>query len=150
MTLYGSCTTHDTVWFVKAGEMQPDGTLKMLTLGVLKASFRELDRSKSRPGQPMHVFRNPLPPEPGRIYEYEILMIPIFHTFRVGAKLWIQIAGHDLGHIMYLHTTYTADMLPVPAVNTVYHDAARPSHLLLPVIPDAPPIAPVEPALAQI
>ena len=150
MTLHGSCTTHDTIWFVKVGEMQPDGTLKMLTLGVLKASFRELDRSRSRPGQPMHVYRNPVPPEPGKAHEYEILMIPIFHTFKAGAKLWIQVASHDLGHIMYLHTTYTADMLPVPAVNTVYHDAARPSHLLLPVIPDAPPIAPVEATLAQL
>jgi uncharacterized protein len=150
MTLHGSCTTHDTIWFVKVGEMKADGSVQMLTLGVLKASFRELDRSRSRPGQPVHVYRNPVAPQPGVAHAYEILMVPIFHTFKAGSRLWIQIASHDLGHIMYLHTTYTADMLPLPAVNTVYHDAARPSHLLLPVIPDAPPIAPVEPPLSEI
>jgi predicted acyl esterase len=149
-TLHGSCTTYDTIWFVKLGEMQEDGSTKMLTSGVLKASFRKLDKSKSRPGMPMHTYVNPVSPEPGRVYEYEILMIPIFHTFRKGRRLWIQIASHDLSHIMYLHTTYTAEMLPVPAVNTVYHDAARPSHLLLPVIPDAPPIAKVGAPLSEI
>src|SRR5262249_52038545 len=127
-----------------------DGKLEMLTLGVLKASSRTLDKAQSKPGQPVHTYRDPVLPEPHKVYDYEILMIPIFHTFRAGSRLWIQIASHDLGHIMYLHTTYTAAMLPVPAVTTVYHDAARPSHLLLPVIPDAPEIRPVEPPLSLI
>ena len=41
-------------------------------------------------------------------------------------------------------------LLPWPVENTVYHDAAHPSHLLLPVIPDAPEIKPVAPPLADI
>ena len=41
-------------------------------------------------------------------------------------------------------------LLPWPVENTVYHDTAHPSHLLLPVIPDAPETAPVEPPLADI
>jgi predicted acyl esterase len=150
MTLYGSSTTLDTIWFARVGEIAPDGSRKMLTHGVLKASFRELDRAKSRPGQPMHTYRNPVRPQPGTIYAYEILMIPIFHTFKAGQRIWIQIASHDLSHIMFLHTTYTAEMLPVPAVNTVYHDSAHASHLLLPVIPEAPIIRPVEPSIMQL
>jgi hypothetical protein len=33
--------------------------------------------------------------------------------------------------------------LPVPSENSVYHNSDHPSHLLLPVIPDAPIIKPV-------
>jgi predicted acyl esterase len=150
MTLHGSSTTADTIWFARVGEIDSKGNLNLLTYGVLRASSRELDRSKSKPGQPMHRYRDPVRPEPGKPYEYELLMIPIFHGFRAGNRIWIQIASHDLSHIMYLHTTYTADMLPVPAVNTVYHDEARPSHLLLPVIPDASEIQPVEPPLSEL
>ena len=36
------------------------------------------------------------------------------------------------------------------AHNAIYTDAAHPSHLLLPVIPAAPEIAPVKPPVADI
>jgi len=39
---------------------------------------------------------------------------------------------------------------PWPVTNTVYHDARHASHLLLPVVPDAPEIQPVKPPLSEI
>ena len=68
--LYGSSTTIDTVWFVKLGDVGPDGNVTMLSRGQLKASCRELDKSKSKPGQPFHTFQNSVPPEP----PYEVLL----------------------------------------------------------------------------
>lgn len=38
----------------------------------------------------------------------------------------------------------------MPATNTVYHDKTYPSYLLLPVIPDAPAIKPVDPMVSSI
>ncbi len=150
VVLYGSSTTLDTVWFVKIGDVGPDGAVTLLTKGHLKASYREVDEAKSKPGQPFHPFQNPVPPEPNTVYEYQIEMLPIFHTFKAGHKIWVQIASHDFDYHTRQHTVYTSEMLPVPAENAIYHDSAYPSHLLLPVIPDAPIIKQVEPPVSEI
>jgi predicted acyl esterase len=142
-TLYGSSTTTDTAWFVRIGDMAPDGRINQLSIGVLKASYREVDAAQSIKGQPYHTFRNPELPEPHKIYEYQIPITPIFYTFRKGHKIWVQIASNDLDYMHMLSTVYTSEMVPVPCKNTLYHDAAHPSHLLLPVIPDAPEIKPM-------
>ncbi len=149
-TLYGSSTTLDTAWFVYLGEVAPDGKVTLFNKGILKASFREVDESKSRPGQPFHSFQNPVLPEANKVYEYQIELRPIFHTFKAGYKIWIQIASIDFEYQMLLHSVYSSEMLPVPAENVVYHDSAHPSHVLLPVIPDSPAIKPVPPELSEI
>ena len=136
--LHGSSTTLDTSWFVKLGDVGPDGKVKLLGKGQLKASFREVDESKSHPGQPFHPFRSPVLPEPKKVYEYQIEMQPLFHTFKAGHKIWVQIASIDFGYQLFIHTIHASETVPVPAENLVYHDSTHPSHLLLPVIPDAP------------
>ncbi len=150
IALYGSSTTQDTAWFVKLGDVAPDGRVTLITQGLLKASYREVDQAQSSPGQPFHSFQNPVRPEPDTIYEYQIEMIPLFYTFKEGHKIWVQIASDDFEFHGRHHTVYTSEMLPVPAKNTVFHDSAHPSHLLLPVIPDAPIIKPVEPPVANV
>ena len=150
ITLYGSSTTADTAWFVKLCDVGPEGRVEMLTQGQLKASHREVDEARSKPGQPFHPFQNPAGPEPNRVYEYQIEMRPIFHTFKAGHKVWVQIASDDFHYQMLLRTIYVSERLPVPATNTIYHDAEHPSHLSLPVIPDAPIIKSVAPPLSEI
>ena len=76
-------------------------------------------------------------------------LLPAFHTFKAGHKIWLQIASDDLAYFGRLHTLDVPE-LPVPAENAIYHDPQYPSHLLLPVIPDAPIIKPVEPPVSQI
>jgi len=144
-TIYASSATVNTTalaWFLKLGDVAPDRTVKLITKGNLKASHREGDESKSRPGQPWHPFQNPVVVEPNKIYDYQIELQPIFHTFKAGHKIWVQIASDDPDFIL---TNY-GDLVvgPVPAENSVYHQKAYPSHLLLPVIPDAPIITPVK------
>jgi predicted acyl esterase len=149
-TLYGSTTSSDTAWFVKMGDVGTDGKVTLLAEGHLKASFREVDDTKSQPGLPFHPFQKPLLPGPNKVYEYQIEIWPIFYTFKEGHKIWVQIASLDFGYQMLLHTIYTAEVLPVPAENTIYHDSRYPSHLSLPVIPDAPVIKSVGPPVSQI
>jgi putative CocE/NonD family hydrolase len=150
VVLYGTSTTLDTVWFVKLGDVEADDAVTLLTKGHLKASYREIDEANSRLGQPFHPFQNPVPPEPNIVYEYQIEMSPIFHTFKTGHKIWVQIASHDFDYHTRQNTVYTSEMLPVPAENAIYHDLAHPSHLLLPVIPDAPIIKQVEPPVSEM
>ncbi|MFH1950388.1 MAG: CocE/NonD family hydrolase [Pseudomonadota bacterium] len=142
ITLYGSSVTTDTsllAWFVKVGDVAPDGSVKLITKGNLKASYREVDAAKSKPGQPWHSFQNPVKVEANKIYDYQIELQPIFHTFKAGHKLWVQIASDDPDFILENY----GDLIPGPleAENSIHHDKTHPSHLLLPVIGDAPVIA---------
>ena len=149
-TLYGSSTTRDTAWFVRLGDMAPDGKVTLMTMGVLKASHRAVDPSRSKAGQPFHPHQSPTLPEPNKVYEYQIELTPKFWTFRKGHKIWIQIASDDNSYMLSLHTIFSTELLPIPAENTVYHDGVHLSHLILPVITDASIIKPVGEPLINI
>jgi uncharacterized protein len=150
IALYGATNTRDTAWFVKVGDVAPDGSLNLISQGHLKASFREVDDSRSNPGQPFHPFQKPQSLKAYEIYNYQIELVPFFHTFKAGHKVWIQIASEDFGYQMPLHTIHSTDMLPLPAENLVHHDSLHPSHLLLPVIPETPVIKPVTEPVSKI
>jgi hypothetical protein len=74
---------------------------------------------------------------------------PIFYTFNAGHRLQVQIASED---IEYNNIQRQIDvlLLPWPVENTIYHDVGHTSHLILPVIPDAPEIRSVKPPLSEI
>ena len=147
ITLYGSAKTRDTVWFVKLFDIAPDGKKTPLTAGHLKASFRAVDETRSRVGQPFHPFQNPVPLEPDVVYDFQIEMHPIFHTFKKGHRVWVQVASDDYGYQGAHRTVHTYEALP--GENTIYHDAVHPSHLLLPVI-SAPGEGRVGPPVSEI
>jgi uncharacterized protein len=148
--MYGSFTTLDMEWFVKVADIHPDDRIAQLTYGHLKASYRKVDESMSESGQPFHPFREPEQLEPNKVYEYKIEMMPIFHTFKAGHKISVQIASEDFWYREHLRTVNISQMLPLPATNTIFHEAKYPSLLLLPTIPDAPLIKPVEPPLSHV
>ncbi|MCC6474055.1 MAG: CocE/NonD family hydrolase [Burkholderiales bacterium] len=149
LTLYASSSQPDTVFFVKLADLRPDGTAARLSRGILKASFRAVDESKSGPGQPFHPFDKQELLEPGRVYELRIELAPVFHTFKAGHRLELQIASEDIEYNS-IHRQVDVLVLPWPVENAVHHDARHASHLELPVVPDAPEIRPVEPPLADI
>ena len=74
----------------------------------------------------------------------------VFNTFKAGHRIWVQITNQDLVYQLDHDTSYTSEMLPVPAENAIYHDSTHLSHLLLPVVPDAPMIKKVEPPVSEI
>ena len=91
--------------------------------GWLRASYREIDAAKSKPGQPFHSYRNPTLLEPGKVYEFQIEMLPVFHTFRAGHKIWVQIASDDNpivealnSHTMHTIYKYLADLCIIPTM----------------------------------
>ncbi len=149
VTLYGSSSAAGTAWFARIFDVGPDNQKRMLTRGILRATFWEVDESRSKPGRPFHTFQNPRPLEPDKIYEFQIEMVPIFHTFKSGHRLWLELASDDMTYFSTLHDI-DFQMLPVPCENTIYHDAEHPSHVLLPIVPDAPIIKPVPPPVSEI
>jgi len=149
LTLYAASSQIDTAWHVKVMDVKPDGTAAMVSKGNLRASFRAVDESMSAPGQPFHPFERQELLEPNSIHEFRIELVPMFRTFRAGHRLQVQIASED---IQYSNPMRQIDvqLLPWPVENTVFHDAEHPSHLLLPVVPDAPEIALVKPPVSDI
>jgi len=174
-TLYASTTeevTSDWSFFVKMGEMVPEGVplnpvtgnpetkpeandpwtppeVQIWSWGSLKARFRQVDKSMSRPGMPWHSFQNPEDIKPDTVYEFQIEMQPVFKTFRKGCRIWLKIASDDA-----LYSTWDSSsgyvetpLSPAKAEISIYHDPEHPSHLVLPVIPEAPEIDPVKPPL---
>ena len=176
-TLYASTTeevTSDLSFFVKMGEMVPEDVplnpvtgepeikpeatdlntpreVQLWSWGSLKAKYRDVDESKSRPGIPWHPFQNPQELVPGTIYEFQIELQPVFKTFKKGCRLWLKIASDDALYATWDSSSRYVETPLSPPKNevSIYHDAKYPSHLLLPVIPDAPEIMPVKPPLSE-
>ena len=149
LTLCAASSQVDTAWYVKVIDLKPDGTSAMVSKGNLKASFRALDAALSAPGQPFHPFEKQELLEPNRIYEFQIELVPMFHTFRAGHRLQVQIASEDI-HYSNPMRQIDVQLLPWPVENAIYHDALHASRLLLPVVPDAPEIQPVKPPVSDI
>jgi len=175
--LYASTTeevTSDWSFFIKMGEMVSEGTplnpvtgqpetkpevndrftpenVQIWSWGSLKAKFREIDEGLSRPGSPWHLFQNPQQLEPRTIYEFQIELQPVFKTFRKGCRIWLKIASDDVLYAT-LDSASRYVETPISPQNSrisIYHNVKYPSHVLLPVIPDAPEIASVKPPLCD-
>jgi putative CocE/NonD family hydrolase len=132
LVLYAASTAADMDWVIKLDDIAPNGAAQVVTKGFLKAAYREVDPEKSRPGQPFHPYLQPSPIEKDKIYEYEIELLPIFRTFKVGHRLRLRIASNDFFGQDPLN--YHTPVFQI-ATNTVYHNKQFPSHLVLPIIP---------------
>jgi predicted acyl esterase len=98
---------------------------------------------------PWHQFQNPQQLKPRNIYEFQIELQPVFKSFKKGCRIWLKIASDD---VLYstLDSASRYVETPISPENSrisIYHDVKHPSHIMLPVIPDAPEITPVKPPL---
>ncbi|MDO8360747.1 MAG: CocE/NonD family hydrolase C-terminal non-catalytic domain-containing protein, partial [Devosia sp.] len=133
----------DSVRTAREGErdIRADLNERELTRGWLKASYRALDAARSKPGHPWHRLTRDAQQKvvPGEINEYVIEILATANLFKRGHRICVEITSLDLPtgvsgmtnveyipyHICSSRTT----------LHRIHHDAAHPSHLLLPVIP---------------
>ena len=160
LTLFAEIDQEDTNWIVTLKDVGPDHAVRTaregereisgdlaereLTRGWLKASNRALDPARSRPWKPWHRLTREAQQKvtPGEIVEYQIEILATANLFRRGHRVCIEIAAADFPtgvsgatnveyipyHICSSRTT----------LHKIYHDARRPSRLLLPVIVPEP------------
>ena len=127
VTLFAATDQVDADWVARLIDVHPDGRAINLTEGILRASFREgLDRRVLL--------------ERDRIYEYRIDLRATSNVFLPGHRLRVDIASSSFPHWdanpgtgQPLGEATWADLRT--ATQTVFHDAARPSHITLPVVP---------------
>ena len=77
--------------------------------------------------------------EPNRIYQYDIDLWQTGIRIPIGARLRVEIASASFP--LFSRNLNTGghnetETNHVPAHQTIYHDAQRPSYILLPVIPE--------------
>jgi putative CocE/NonD family hydrolase len=122
--IYVSSSAIDTDFAVRLSDVNPDGRAIQIQNGVLRARYRDgLDR--------------PAPLEPGRTYRLEIDMWATAMRFAAGHRLRVDIASADFPRFDR-HANRADPGPPLPARQRVFRDAARPSHIVLPVIGSDP------------
>ena len=125
LKLYAASTARDTDFVVKLLDIWPNGFAQELCYGIVRARYRE-------------SFENPSLIEPGTVYEYDIAINPTSNVFKPGHRIRLDVSSSDFPNFDRNHNTGGndyADATLVAARQTVFHDAARPSHVILPVIP---------------
>ena len=127
VNLYAASTALDTDFTAKLVDVEPSGYARNVQNGILRARYRE---SKT----------NPALLTPGAIYLFTIDLWATSQVFKAGHKIRLEISSSNFplwdrnpntGKAVTLATE--ADLQE--ARQTIFHDAERPSHILLPIIP---------------
>ena len=125
--LWAASSAVDTDFVVRLCDVWPDGTSMLLAEGIVRAKYRNgcLKASLITPGE---------------VYEYQIDLVATSTVFRAGHRIRIVVTSSSWPRFDVncnsgkpLGTDEPQDMLP--ALQTVFHDADRPSQIVLPIIP---------------
>jgi len=126
LDLYAASTAVDTDFTAKLVDVWPNGYVQNLTEGILRARYRE---STTGPARLL---------EPGKIYEYKIDLWSTSNVFLKGHIIRLEVSSSNFPRFdRNLNTgkLASADSTFIKATNTVYHDTANPSALILPIVP---------------
>jgi hypothetical protein len=115
----------DTDFTAKLVDVYPDGRAINLTEGILRASYRD-STSQAKPIVP------------GKVYEYRIDLWSTSNVFLKGHKIRLEVSSSNFPRFdRNLNTGKGSSVSStfVKATNTILHDSAHPSALVLPVVP---------------
>ncbi|AFY74329.1 putative hydrolase, CocE/NonD family [Synechococcus sp. PCC 7502] len=124
--LYAETSAPDTDWVVRLLDIYPDGRQMLVTMGVIRAKFR-------------NAFKQTEILEPEIVLEYKIKLRPTCHSFELGHRLGIAIASAAFPLIeRHTNTAKSPSTCTVSeffeATQQIYHDQQFPSHLKLPLL----------------
>jgi len=127
LVLHAATDVVDTDWTAKLVDVCPDGCAWNICDGIVRARFRE-------------SLEEPKLLEPGRTYEYRIRVGVTSNLFKRGHRIRLEISSsnfplHDVNTNTGARVKDATLLDSVVATQVVYHDAKRPSRLLLPVVP---------------
>ena len=134
LNLYASSTDSEALWFVSLREVDSQGNEKILTRGWLRGSHREVDPQRSKPWAPYHPHTKSEPLVPGKIYEFNIPIVPTGNLFKAGSMIKLKISCSDDQPKNPLEMIAGGSLVrQSPSRLRIYHDADHPSELLLPI-----------------
>ena len=121
--LYARSSAPDTDWVVKLVDVFPDGRTMLACDGVLRARYRN---SRRKP----ELLR-------GEIERYDIDLWGTSYVFQKGHRVQVIVTSSDFprwDRNMNTGGVNAQESVGKVALNTIYHDAEHPSHVLLPVM----------------
>jgi putative CocE/NonD family hydrolase len=125
VVLYASSDAVDTDFVAKLVDVYPDGSSYNMAEGILRARYRD-------------GLSKPTLLTPGQVYKMEIDLVGTSVAFRKGHRIRVDVTSSHFPQFDRNPNTGatfgTTDKVKV-AEQTIYHDAERASHILLPVIP---------------
>jgi uncharacterized protein len=132
--LWIRATAPDVDLEVTITEVRPDGQETYVQSGWLRASQRKLDERKSSELLPVQTHAEPdaAPLPRGRFTLVRVPIYPFAHAFRAGSRIRVvvQPPGGNRPAWAFAATTYDH-----PVTVEVAHSSARPSRIVLPVVP---------------
>ena len=125
VTLWAATSATDTDFTAKLVDVCEDGCARNLTDGIIRARYRE-------------SMSDPSLVEPGRAYCYTIDLWATSNVFKAGHKIRLEVSSSNFPR--FDRNTNTGGVIAEdtelkPAVQTILHDAAHPSHVSLPIVP---------------
>jgi putative CocE/NonD family hydrolase len=125
LKLFVSSSAMDTDFTGKLVDVWPNGYAQNLTEGILRLRYRNTQEK-------------PEMLKPGTVYPITIDMVATSNVFLAGHKLRLEVSSSNFPRFdRNLNTgeeqAHASRM--VKATNTVWHDQAHPSALILPVVP---------------
>jgi putative CocE/NonD family hydrolase len=122
--LFAMSSAIDTDWVVRLSDVHPNGYSANIADGILRARYRE-------------SFLHPKLMEPGKVYKFEVDMWATSNVFLPGHRIRITVTSssfprwdRNLNTGGLIHREVEGKI----AVNTIFHDTMRASHVVLPVI----------------
>ena len=123
--LYAASSAPDTDFTAKLVDVHPDGYARNLTDGILRGRYRETrEQAKLL--------------TPGEVYAYTIDLWSTSNVFKAGHRIRVEIASSNFPRFDRNPQTGEASAEAgrlEPALQHVFHDETRPSHVVLPIIP---------------
>lgn len=122
--IFASTSATDTDFTAKLVDVSPNGDAMNLTDGIIRARFR----NGRGPGQPIAA---------GEVIEYDVDMWATSNVFRSGHRIRLEISSSNFPRFDRNPNTggeISSECRMIPALQTVYHDAERPSHLAVTII----------------
>lgn len=132
--IFAATSARDTDWMIRLADVQPDGRALFLGEGVMRARHRDPIRHGAFNAHKLSTI------EPDQAYEYTIeFWRPTGNLFAQGHRLRIEISSSYYPYYLRNPNTHEDNIGLATsfqtAKQTIFHDAERPSRVILPVIP---------------
>jgi hypothetical protein len=133
LTFYVSLEHEDADFVIDLHDLYPNGDIQYLQRGLMRASMRAIDATRTRADaiRQRYAARDPL--TPGKVYEIKMSLPPVGAVIRQGHRLEVTIMAPS----PITQPDWGFQPAGQPGRNTVHHSAAQPSVINIPVIPGA-------------
>ena len=143
-TLFVSTSGTDSDWIVKLIDVYPHNAPETEAMNGAARDFEHLVRGDVMRGKFRKSYVRPEPFVPGRVEKVTFGTDDVLHTFKKGHRFMIQVQSSWFPLVDRNPQTFVDIYHAVPtdfkkATERVYSTPALPSHLVLPVLPNASP-----------